>query len=268
MENDNDSNIQTSSSCDTTTIEYNNKSEDLQENLNATNIDNKKAFNIIALSKKIMLKPFVAFTKTDATRLYNSAEIKNIVIKYLQESGLIMQIDDLFLSSSPTKRAFKPEIGFLKLFPVSQSASDTSTFETKLREKVGITFDDYANKVFNDGGSSLSTSSRNNMFNTAYHNWLLNLYWYDKLKEGHISVYYQNKIICPDTNMNLPMVTIFSVSNDNVHDSFDRPRSKLTASQRTSKELRRLGAKRQKESDDDPPPKRRRKPKRFADEDY
>jgi len=56
---------------------------------------------------------------------------------------------------------------------------------------------------------------------------------------------------------------------DLVHDSFDQPRSKLTASQRTNKELRRLGAKRQKEPGDEapPPPKRQRKPKRFSDED-
>jgi len=41
----------------------------------------------------------------------------------------------------------------------------------------------------------------------------------------------------------------------------------LTASQRTNKELRRLGAKRQKEPGDELPPKRQRKPKRFSDED-
>ncbi|CAF1391795.1 unnamed protein product, partial [Didymodactylos carnosus] len=51
------------------------------------------------------------------------------------------------------------------------------------------------------------------------------------------------------------------------HDSFDQPRPKLTASQRTKKELKRLGVKRQKQLDDEPPPKRQRKPKRFVDED-
>ncbi|CAF2830364.1 unnamed protein product [Rotaria sp. Silwood2] len=68
--------------------------------------------------------------------------------------------------------------------------------------------------------------------------------------------------------MSVTMVTVNSVSHDDVNDSFDRPRPKLTASQRTNKELRRLGAKRQKESSDESPPKRQRKPKRFADEDY
>ncbi|CAF5023412.1 unnamed protein product, partial [Rotaria magnacalcarata] len=45
--------------------------------------------------------------------------------------------------------------------------------------------------------------------------------------------------------MSVTMVTVTSVSNDDVHDSFDRPRSKLTSLQRANKELRRLGAKRQ-----------------------
>lgn len=161
-----------------------------------------------------MLKSFITFTKTDATRLYNRAETKNVVIKYLQEHGFIMPIEDLFLSTSPIKRTFKPEIGYLKLFPASRSASDTAEFEIKLREKVGITLDDYVNKVFNGGNSSLTTSVINNMFNTAHHNWLLNLLWYDKLKEGHISIYYQNNVICPDMNMSLIMITVASVSND------------------------------------------------------
>lgn len=56
---------------------------------------------------------------------------------------------------------------------------------------------------------------------------------------------------------------------DLVCDSFDRPRSKLTASQRANKELRQLGVKRlgRNESVDELPSKRQRKPKRFADED-
>jgi hypothetical protein len=243
--------------------------------------------DIITLSKRLMLKSFITFTKTDATRLYNRAEIKNVVIKYLQEYGFIKQIDDLFLSTSPTKRVLKPEIGYLKLFPVSRSASDTAEFETKLREKIGITFDDYVNKVFNGQNPSVSSSGTNNMFNTTYHNWLLNRHWYDKLKEGHTSDYYQNNVICPDMNMSLIMVNVASISNDSgktsfypiflllvyyfsffdlVHDSFDCPRSKLTASQRTNKELRRLGAKRQNDPGDEPSSKRQRKPKRFADD--
>jgi hypothetical protein len=161
-----------------------------------------------------MVKPFITFTKTDATRLYNNAETKNVIIKYLQEHGFIMQIDDLFLSTSAIKRTFKPEIGYLKLFPISRSASETTAFEIKLREKVGITFDEYVGKVLNDGSSSISTSVVNNMFNTAYHNWLFNHHWYEKLKSGHFSIYYQNKVICPDTNMSLTMVTVAPVSND------------------------------------------------------
>ena len=41
----------------------------------------------------------------------------------------------------------------------------------------------------------------------------------------------------------------------------------MTASQRTNKELRLLGAKRRNESTDQPPLKRQRKPKRFHDDD-
>ncbi|CAF1387260.1 unnamed protein product [Adineta steineri] len=66
--------------------------------------------------------------------------------------------------------------------------------------------------------------------------------------------------------MSLPMVTVASVSSDDVRDLLDRPRSTMTASQRTNKELRRLGAKRQQAPGDEPSPKRKRKPKRFADD--
>jgi hypothetical protein len=234
-----------------------------------------------------MVKPFIAFTQTDVTRLYNNAETKKIVIGYLQGHGFIQKIDDLFLSSIPTKKTMKPEVGYLKLFPVSQSAYDTTSFETKLRDKIGLTLDEYIAKIFNGVGSPMSTVVTNNMFNTTRHNWLLNRLWYNKLNDGQISIYFQNKVICPDNNMSINMVTVSTISNDNgkvifssatllfihlfsylVHDSFDCPRPKLTSSQRTSKELNRLGAKRQRESDDEPLPKRQRKPRRFADEDY
>jgi hypothetical protein len=162
-----------------------------------------------------MLKPFIAFTKTDVTRLYNSAEIKNAVIKYLKEHEFIKQIDDLFLSASPTKKMFKPEIGYLKLFPISRSASDTSAFETKLREKVGITLDDYVDNVLGGEKLPMSTSDNNNMFNATYHNWLLNIFWYDKLSQGYISIYFKEKLVCPDTKMNQPMATVVTVSDDN-----------------------------------------------------
>ncbi|CAM4841639.1 unnamed protein product, partial [Rotaria magnacalcarata] len=182
------------------------------------------------------------------------------------EHELIMQIDDLFLSSAPTKKVFKSEVGYLKLFPASESLSQTASFEVKLREKVGITFDDYVKKVFSGENVSMSISVINNIFNTAHHNWLLNRNWFDKLNEGYTSVYYQNKIICPDSKMSLVMVTLASTSNDNVHDALDRPKCKLTASERTSKELRRLGVKRKKELDVEHTPKRQRKRRRFHDE--
>ncbi|CAF1170848.1 unnamed protein product [Rotaria magnacalcarata] len=266
METDYYSSIQTSSPCEIMELGRNNTLERSQESSNENNILPEKS-DIITLSKRLMLKSFVTFTKTDATRLYNSAEIKNSVIKYLEEHEFIKQIDNLFLATSPTRKTVKPEIGYLKLFSVSRSASDAAAFEIKLREKVNITLDSYVRKVFNGGNSSISNSVINSLFNTAHHNWLLNRDWYDKLNEGHISIYYQNKIFCPDTNMSVTMVTVTSVSNDDVHDSFDRPRSKLTSLQRANKELRRLGAKRQKESSNEPLPKRQRKPKRFADDD-
>ncbi|CAF1269094.1 unnamed protein product [Rotaria sordida] len=268
MEAEYGSNFETSSPCETMTLDCNNTLQHSQKTSTEKNILPTKTCDIITLSKRLMLKSFVTFTKTDVTRLYNSAETKNLVIKYLQEHEFIKRIDDLFLSTSPTKKIVKSEIGYLKLFPASRSAFDAAEFEIKLREKVDITLDYYVDKVFNGGNSSISTSAINNMFNTSHNNWLLNRHWYDKLKEGHISVYYQNKIFCPDANMSVTMITVNSVSNDGVHDSCDRPRPKLTASQRTNKELRRLGAKRQKEPSDEPPPKRQRKPKRFADEDY
>jgi hypothetical protein len=105
-------------------------------------------------------------------------------------------------------------MGYLKLFPASLSASDTASFEIKLRERIGIAFDDYVYKVLNIGNPSVSTLVTNNMFNTAHHNWLLNRCWYDKLKEGAISEYYRNKINCPDSNISSPVVTAVSVAND------------------------------------------------------
>jgi hypothetical protein len=170
--------------------------------------------DLVLLSKRLMLKPFITFTKTDVTRLYNSAEVKDSVIKYLHQHKFIEDIDGLFLSISPTRKTVKYETGYLKLFPVSRSASDASEFEKQLREKVGITLDYYVEKVFNNGNSSISTSVINNIFNTAHHNWLFNRHWYDKLNEGHSSIYYQNKIFCPDTNMSVTMVTVTSVSHD------------------------------------------------------
>jgi hypothetical protein len=62
-----------------------------------------------------MIKPFIAFIQTDVTRLYNNAETKNAVIRYLQEHKLIKEIDDLFLLSAPTRKIFKPETRYLKL---------------------------------------------------------------------------------------------------------------------------------------------------------
>jgi len=235
-----------------------------------------------------MLKPFITFTKTDATRLYNNAETKNVVIGYLQEHGFIKQIDDLFLSNIPTKKKIKSEIGYLKLFPASHLAAETTLFEMKLREKIGITLDEYVDKIFNGVNPSMSTSAINNVFNTAHHSWLFNRIWYHKLKEGEINVYIKNKVMCPDEQISLPAVMVTTVSDDNgnisfhfvsfgfmyhvcflylVHDSSDRPRSNLTASQRTNKELRRLGIKRQKQPSEEPPPKRQRKPKRFPEDD-
>lgn len=161
-----------------------------------------------------MLRSFLTFTKTDATRLYNRAETKNVVIKYLHEHGFIKEINGLFLSVSPTKQSVKCEVGYLKMFPITQSALDTAAFEKKLREKVGITFDDYIDKAFNGHGAASSTVQINNMFNTANNNWLLNRHWYDKLKEGHLSLYYQSKICCPDENMSSNMPIASSLSSD------------------------------------------------------
>ena len=158
----------------------------------------------------------------------------------MQECEFIKQIDDTFLSTTPTKKTIKFETGYLKLFPGSRSAYNSAEFEIKLREKVDIRLDYYVDKVFNGGSSSTSISVINNMFNTAHHDWLLNRHWCDKLKEGHISKYYQNKTFCLDTNMRVTMVAVTSVSNDDsksllfnidflcivsflhsVHDSFD-----------------------------------------------
>lgn len=167
-----------------------------------------------------MLKPFVIFTTTDVTRLFNNAQMKNVIIEYLLTHGFIKKIDDLFLSNIPTKKMIKSEIGYLKLFPVSKAASEAASFEIELRKKVGITFDEYVNKVLNGDSSSAASSVINNTFNTAHHNWLLNRLWYDKIQEGEISMYFQNNVICPDEKISPPMVTVATVSNDDGKPSF------------------------------------------------
>lgn len=161
-----------------------------------------------------MTKPFVAFTKTCVTRLYNSAETKNTIIKYLEENSLIKRVDGLFLSTNPIKRTYKSEIGFLKLFPTTRSPQDMADFEIILREKVGLTLDDYVNKVLNSEASSTSSPGKNNMFNTLYHKWLLNRLWYEKLQQGHLSEYFRDNIVCPSKFMNQEIVTATSVSHD------------------------------------------------------
>ncbi|UJR18796.1 hypothetical protein I4U23_005702 [Adineta vaga] len=251
-------NLKTTSSPNTTSSEYSDVSKDIDE------ISNEE---LIGLSKKLMLKPFIALTKTDVTRLYNNAETKSRVIAYLRENKLIKLIDNLFVSNIPTKKKIKSEIGYLKMFPVSMSASEASSFETKLRQKVGIGLDEYVKKVLNNESSSTTSLVVNNIFNTAHHNWLLNRYWYDKIIEGEISVYFQDKVQCPQQKISSMVVAVTTVSNDDVTDSFDQPRSNLTPVQRTNNELRRLGSKRQKQPSDLPPTKRQRKPKRFFDDD-
>ncbi|CAF4315011.1 unnamed protein product, partial [Rotaria sp. Silwood2] len=224
-------------------------------------------FDLIALSKKLMLKPFIAFTNTDVTRLYNNAETKNRVIAYLKQNELIDPISDLFVSNIPTKKAIKPEIGYLKMFPISMSASEASSFETNLRKKVGIGLDEYVDKVLNNETSSTRSPIVNNIFNTAHHNWLLNRHWYEKIKEREITVYFQDKVKCPEEKISPIVVALTTVLNDDVTDSFDQPRSNLTPSQRTNNELKRLGTKRQNQTTNEPPAKRQRKPKRFPDDD-
>jgi len=169
---------------------------------------------LITLSKKLMLKPFIAFTNTDVTRVYNNAETKNRVIAYLKQNKLINPIDDLFVSSIPTKKKIKSEIGYLKMFPVSSSASEASSFETKLRTKVGIGLDEYVDKVLNNETSSTTSSIVNNIFNTSHHNWLLNRHWYEKIIEGEISVYFQDKVKCPEQKISSMVVALTTVSND------------------------------------------------------
>ena len=233
-----------------------------------------------------MLKPYIAFTNTDATRLFNNAGTKNIVIRYLEENGLIQRIDDLFLSSHPSKNRTKGEAGYIKQFPLSSSASETAVFEIKLREKVGSTLDDYMHGVIGDSSSTASSSLVNNIFNTANSNWLPNHVWYDKLQDGRMGVYFRNKVICPKGNISCIPASVAAVSSDDgkmifhscmsssqsftllhlVHDPFDRPRSKLTSSQRTKKELSRLDGKRKGSPGVELPAKRQRKPKRFADD--
>ncbi|CAF1364777.1 unnamed protein product [Rotaria sordida] len=228
---------------------------------------NSIEYDLIALSKKLMLKPFIAFTNTDVTRLYNNAETKNRVIAYLKQNQLIDPINDLFVSNIPTKKTIKPEIGYLKMFPVSMSASEASSFETKLRKKVGIGLDEYVDKVLNNETSSTRSPIVNNIFNTAHHNWLLNRHWYENIKEGEITVYFQDKVKCPEEKISPIVVALTTVSNDDVAYSFDQPRSNLTPSQRTNNELKRLGTKRQNQTTNEPPAKRQRKPKRFPDDD-
>jgi hypothetical protein len=233
-----------------------------------------------------MLKPFITFTNTDATRLFNNAGTKNIVIRYLHDNGLIQRIDDLFLSSIPSKNKSKGEVGYVKQFPLSSSASEAAAFEIKLREKVGITLDDYNHRVIGDLGSLTLPAMVNNVFNTANSSWLLNRLWYDKLQDGRVGIYFRNKVVCPNENMSRIPPTIAAVSSDDgkmtfrlrmspalsstlshlVHDPFDRPRSKLTSSQRTKKELLRLDGKRKEGPGAELPAKRQRKPKRFADD--
>ncbi|CAF1387240.1 unnamed protein product, partial [Adineta steineri] len=69
-----DSNSQVSSDNETMPSAYTTTSDDSNKTSNETNIQPSKTFDIITLSKRLMLKPFIAFTKTDATRIYNNAE--------------------------------------------------------------------------------------------------------------------------------------------------------------------------------------------------
>ncbi|UJR34580.1 hypothetical protein I4U23_027356 [Adineta vaga] len=252
METDFQSDFKTTSFSHTTSTEYINVSKDMNENSTESNTESNTEPNttpeLVALSKRLMLKSFIAFTKTDVTRLFNSAETKNSVIGYLKHHKLIKEIADLFVSSIPTKKTIKYETGYVKIFPASKSASDTSSFESKLRVTVGIGLDEYIDNVLIDENLPTESPIVNNIFNTTYHKWLLNRHWYDKIKAGEVN----------------PITTI---SKDNVIDLFDQPRSSMTSTQRTDKELRRLGVKRQKKSNNEPLPKRQRKPKRFPDDD-
>ncbi|CAF4051724.1 unnamed protein product, partial [Rotaria sordida] len=258
IEYDIHSNLETTSSPNTASFEYTDVSKDMDETSNEGKAKLNKIFvkisqYLIALSKKLMLKPFIAFTNTDVTRLYNNAETKNRVIAYLKQNQLIDPINDLFVSNIPTKKTIKPEIGYLKMFPVSMSASEASSFETKLRKKVGIGLDEYVDKVLNNETSSTRSPIVNNIFNTAHHNWLLNRHWYENIKEGEITVYFQDKVKCPEEKISPIVVALTTVSNDDVADSFDQPRSNLTPSQRTNNELKRLGTKRQNQTTNEPP---------------
>ncbi|CAF4985895.1 unnamed protein product, partial [Rotaria sp. Silwood1] len=131
----------------------------------------------------------------------------------------------------------------------------------------GIGLDEYVDKILNNETSSTRSPIVNNIFNTAHHNWLLNRHWYEKIKEGEITVYFQDKVKCPEEKISPIVVALTTVSNDDVTDSFDQPRSNLTPSQRTNNELKRLGTKRQNQTTNEPPAKRQRKPKRFPDDD-
>ena len=141
--------------------------------------------------------------------------MKNVVIEYLLEHCLIKRIDDLFLSSNPTKKKFKPEIGYLKLLPVSQFAAETASFEAKLRQRVDISFDDYVNGILHGGKKSNSLSTVNNVFNEANNKWLLNRLWYDKLTNGQLSVYLRDNVHCPNANISLKTILAATVSADN-----------------------------------------------------
>lgn len=161
-----------------------------------------------------MLKPFIAFTNTDATRMFNSAETKNSVVEFLKKNEFIRQIDDLFLSTNQMRKTFKNEIGYLKLFPASHAALNTCVFEKRLRDTVGVTLDEYLKKLLDKQNVPGKQSVINNVFNTANNKWLLNISWYEKLKSGYFSTYYMENIICPSSEMSNTAVVVSTVSND------------------------------------------------------
>lgn len=103
--------------------------------------------DIVRLSKKLMLKHFIAFTNIQVTRFYNSAEVKDNLIKYLESNGLIQSVNDLFLSMAATRKVFRSESGFIKLFPKTRAAQEAAEIDLKLREKVNISLDTYLTTV-------------------------------------------------------------------------------------------------------------------------
>ena len=170
--------------------------------------------DIQKLSRKLLLKPFITFNKTYVTRLFNSAEVKDAVLKYLEEHKFIIEIDNLFLSTTPLKKTIKSELGYIKMFPISRLAYETSNFETKLREKIGITFDEYMKAVLNHSNLSNIHFNFNNTFNNDHQNWVFNRSWFDKIKSGSVSEYLRDSIFCPESLMNQIPVVVNSVSND------------------------------------------------------